>query len=89
MNNTLQNQHITPAIREFIATRLLYSESGFGYSDETPLFREGILDSLAVVELVEFVQEHFGIKVEQPELRPDNFDSVARLTAFVCSKLGK
>jgi acyl carrier protein len=86
MTNKIDNQQIEPAIREFIATRLLYSNDGFKYADDTPLLQEGIIDSLGVVELVEFVQTQLGVKVEQKEVRPDNFDSVAKLAAFVRSK---
>ncbi len=77
---------VEPQIREFIATNLLYSTEGFPYADDTSLIREGIIDSLGVVELVEFVQSRFGIKVDQQEVVPDNFESVARLGAFVRSK---
>jgi acyl carrier protein len=86
MSDNAANQPIEPAIREFIATRLLYCSDGFKYPDNAPLLREGIIDSLGVVELVEFVQESFGIKVEQQEVRPDNFDSVEKLAAFVRRK---
>ena len=88
MTEKAENQQIEPAIREFIATRLLYSSDGFSYADDAPLLREGIIDSLGVVELVEFVQSHFGVKVEQQEVRPDNFDSVSKLAAFVRRKRG-
>lgn len=86
MTNKINDQQIEPAIRDFIATRLLYSKDGFTYPDDAPLLREGIIDSLGVVELVEFVQAHFGVKVEQKDVRPDNFDSVAKLAAFVRRK---
>ncbi|HWX18580.1 MAG TPA: acyl carrier protein [Candidatus Binatia bacterium] len=88
MTDKAENQQIEPAIREFIATRLLYSSDGFSYADDAPLLREGIIDSLGVVELVEFVQGQFGVKVEQQEVRPDNFDSVSKLAAFVRRKKG-
>ena len=88
MTNKVNDQQIEPAIREFIATRLLYSKEGFTYPDDAPLLREGIIDSLGVVELVEFAQTHFGVKVEQKDVRPDNFDSVAKLAAFVRRKQG-
>jgi len=39
-----------------------------------------------VVELVEFVQKNFKVKVSQHEVTPDNFDSVAKLAAFVRRK---
>jgi len=88
MTEKAENHQIELAIRDFIATRLLYSNDGFTYADDAPLLREGIIDSLGVVELVEFVQAQFGVKVEQQEVRPDNFDSVAKLAAFVRRKKG-
>ncbi len=89
MTNTISSQEIEKAARDFIARNLLYSSDGFGYSDTTSLIGEGILDSLGVVELVEFVQTQFGIKVDQQEVTPDNFDSVAKLAAFVRRKQGQ
>lgn len=78
--------HIEAAIREFIAKNLLYSEDGFGYGDDVSLLRERIIDSLGVVELAAFLTRRFGVKVEQPEVKPDNFDSVTKLAAFVRRK---
>ena len=87
MSQTVE-QNIEPSIRDFIATRLLYSNEGFNYADDASLLREGIIDSLGVVELVEFLQAQFQLKVEQQEVRPDNFDSVAKMAAFVRRKRG-
>ncbi len=80
------SQEIEKPIKDFIASRLLYSKDGFGYPDDASLLKEGIIDSLGVVELVEFLQSQFGIKVEQQEVRPDNFDSVANMAAYVRRK---
>ncbi len=63
-----------------------YSKEGFTYADDASLLREGIIDSLGVVELVTFLQSRFGLKIEQSEVRPENFDSVAKLAAFVRRK---
>ena len=82
------NQEIEKPIRDFIASRLLYSKEGFTHPDDASLLREGIIDSLGVVELVEFLQAHFALKIEQQEVRPDNFDSVAKMAAFVRRKTG-
>src|SRR6266496_2679682 len=81
------NMQIEVKIREFIAANLLFSQDGFPYADAASFLQEGIIDSLGVMELVEFVQKTFGVKVEQQEVTPDNFDSVAKLTAFVRRKL--
>jgi acyl carrier protein len=79
---------IEARIREYISRNLLFSEEGFPYGDDESFLQVGIIDSLGVMELVEFVQRDFGIQVEQAEVTPDCFDSVARLAAFIRRKGG-
>ena len=88
MDMNTNDHHIEAAIRTFIAASLLYSEEGFAYSDDASLLRERIIDSLGVVELAVFLHKRFGVKVEQAEVRPENFDSVRRLAALVRRKQG-
>jgi acyl carrier protein len=78
---------IEARIRDYIARQLLFSEDEFPYADDASFMQEGIIDSLGVMELVEFVQRDFGIQVAQTEVVPDHFDSVAKLAAFVKGKL--
>jgi acyl carrier protein len=70
-------------IRDFLARNLLYREDGFPHGDDASLVDEGVVDSVGVLELVNFVTERFGIAVSPAEITPENFDSVARLAAFV------
>lgn len=79
-------QDIEAAIRDYIATNLLYSTDGFPHDDDVSFLREGIIDSLGVMELVDFVQKTFGFRVDPPEITPDHFDSVRKLAAFVRRK---
>ena len=83
-----EDPKIEVEIRSYIAENLLYSESGFPYKDDTSFLGEGIIDSLGVMELVDFVQQTFSLVINQSEVTPENFDSVARLSAFVRLKLG-
>jgi acyl carrier protein len=86
MDKPVNDQSIETAIRSYIATNLLYSEEGFPYPDDASLIRERVIDSLGVVELAAFLARRFGVRVEQSEVRPENFDSVTRLCAFVRRK---
>ncbi|TSA41537.1 MAG: acyl carrier protein [Verrucomicrobiales bacterium] len=88
MSNTTDNQQIEKSVRDFIAVNLLYSTDGFPHKDDTSLLKEGIIDSLGVVELIEFAQKEYGVKVEPLEVTPDNFDSVAKLCTFIRRKRG-
>ncbi len=82
------DQILEAHIREFVTRELLFSPDGFPYADNASFLQEGIIDSLGVMELVAFVQQSFGVNVEQHEIKPENFDSVMRLAAFVRRKQG-
>lgn len=87
MANEFDMFQIEERIKDFVARNLLYSETGFPYADDTSFLQEGIIDSLGVLELAEFLQSSFGIKVAQPEVTRENFDSVTALARFVRAKL--
>ena len=83
----MNTPQIEQSIRNFIGCNLLYSAEEFSLPADVSLLKEGILDSLGVVDLVEFVQTNFSVKIEQPEVTPANFDSVEKITAFINRKL--
>lgn len=55
-------------------------------SDDEPLIENGVLTSLQTVELVMFMEDRFGITVEDDELDEENFGSVENIAALVESK---
>jgi acyl carrier protein len=77
---------IEPQIRDYVARNLLFSDNGFGYGDDASFLQEGIVDSVGVLELVLFVEETFGVEVNDQEIIPDNFDSVDKLANYIRSK---
>jgi acyl carrier protein len=79
-------QTVEAQIRNYVNQNLLYSDNGFEYSDDDSFLEEGIVDSVAVVELVMFVEEIFGITPEDHEIVPENFDSVNKLARYIRSK---
>jgi methoxymalonate biosynthesis acyl carrier protein len=53
---------------------------------EEHLITSGLLDSLAAVELIGYLERQFGIEVMDGDLEIANFDSIAAIVAFVVSK---
>ena len=53
----------------------------------TPLFSSRLLDSVALVELLSYVEEEFGVKVKASEMRPENLDTVDALVQLIQGKL--
>lgn len=46
----------------------------------------GIIDSTGILEVIFFLEESFGIKVEDEEMVPENLDSIDNLVAFIARK---
>ncbi len=78
---------IQETLRNYIAQNILFTPEGFAYSDNDSFLENGILDSTGVVEMVAFLEDHFKISVEDSEITPQNFDSIASLAAYVSGKL--
>ena len=87
MNHPIDNTNVDQRIRDFIAQNLLYSADGFTHPDEASFLQQGIIDSLGILQLVEFVQADFRIVVDPQEIMPENFDSVGKLAGFIRRKL--
>jgi acyl carrier protein len=74
-------------IRRYIADNILFTGNGYPYSDDASFLNEGVVDSMNVLELVMFVEQNFGIKVDDQEIIPDNFDSITKLATYVQNKV--
>ncbi len=55
-------------------------------STETPLFSDGLLDSMIVLEMAAFVEREAGVKFGPLDMNLQNMDSVAKLLRFVGAK---
>jgi acyl carrier protein len=60
--------------------------AGAAPGDADSLLEAGIIDSTGVLEIIEFLQKEFGIRVEDEEIVAENLDSVERIAAFVDRK---
>jgi acyl carrier protein len=75
-------------IRQYILSEFLPGEKPSNLRDDTPLRTSGILDSVATLRLVSFVEERYGIEVEAHEAGVENFDRIDAIAALVQSKGG-
>ena len=71
----------TSLVREFVVENFLFGD-GEVLKEDTSFMEEGIIDSTGILELVFFLEETFGIKVEDTELIPENFDSLIKISEY-------
>ena len=76
---------IRTQIKKFIIDNFMFGNSN-EIKDDTSFLGEGIIDSTGVLELVTFIEETFGLKVDDEELIPENLDSVANIVGYLQKK---
>jgi acyl carrier protein len=79
----MDKENTTSKIRNFLAQQFPMTKK---VGDEEPLLKNGLIDSLGILEVVTFLEKEFGIAISDDELLPENFESVRRLSSFVRQK---
>ncbi len=74
-------QTIEHDIRQFLTNGL--GRDVANVAADTSLLEAGLLDSVAVIALVDFVGRHFNVDVTEDDMVPENFDSIAAIVTFV------
>lgn len=77
----MTSDDVRARIRSYVISRFHLSRAR-GLGDEDSLLDTQVIDSLGILELVEFLEETFAIQVTDDELTPENFDSIGALARF-------
>jgi acyl carrier protein len=81
------NQEILDVVKTFILTEFLPGEEPSAFTETTPLVSGGILDSLATLRLVSFVEEQYNIQLEPHELVAENLETLTLIAELIAGKL--
>ena len=74
-------------IRAFVTSNFYVADAS-ALDDDASLLNQGIIDSTGVLEVISFIQDTFGLTVEDEEMLPNNFDSIKRIADYVVRKKG-
>jgi acyl carrier protein len=83
----LSMQEVKQTIKGYILEEFLPGENPAELSDSTPLITGGILDSLATIKLVVFLEQRFQIQIQAHETMADYLDTIADIAKLVNSKI--
>ncbi len=73
-------------VRDFVVSNFLFGEAG-SLQDDTSFLDSGIIDSTGMLELIMFLENNCGVKIEPEEMVPENLDSIDRVVQFLKRKL--
>ena len=81
------SEQIKKSLKDFILTEFLPGEDASELTDTTPLITGGVLDSIATLKLVLFLEETYGASFQAHEIDADHMDTIADIDRLVESKV--
>jgi acyl carrier protein len=84
----MESAVIVQQLRSFIVENFLFGQDS-SLKDGDSFLQVGILDSTGVLQLVAFLEDKYGITVEDGELTPENLDSINNIVAYLSRKMGR
>ena len=79
-------ENIQDVVKQFILREFLPEEDPESLTETTPLITGGLLDSIATLKLVMFIEEQFGVTLQAHETDPDYLDNLVLIAKTVLSK---
>jgi acyl carrier protein len=77
---------IQTSLERFIKDELLVGAKNTTLTPETSLISSGIIDSLSLIRLINFIESHFGVTIEDHEVVVENFETLNNLATLIASK---
>lgn len=69
-------------IRTYLATEVLH-DPAYPMADDEALISSGLIDSFSLVDIALWVEEKFGVHIDNSDLNADQFDTLDQLTAYI------
>jgi acyl carrier protein len=84
----MSESSIESHVRTFIAANFPLRSTSDPIGADDSLVESGVIDSAGVLELVEFIEERFGVSIPFEDLVPEHFDTIRSVTSYVASRTG-
>ena len=76
---------LIPKLSTFLANDILKQPDRTIAPDE-PLISSGLIDSFSLMDVALFVEDNYGVRIEDPELNADTFDNLDQLAQLIESR---
>ena len=77
--------HTLAQLEHFIATQIL-KRPDRKITAEEPLLSSGLIDSFNLMDLALYVEDTFGVRIEDTELNANTFDTLSQLSGLIESR---
>ncbi|RPI82452.1 MAG: acyl carrier protein [Chloroflexi bacterium] len=74
-------------IERYIVDEIMMKGKDTKIEPDQSLLSSGVIDSLSILRLIAFIEDRFGITVDDDEVVPENFDTKNMIKSLILSKM--
>lgn len=82
----MTRDEILTRLRDFVQENFLYMRSDFELSDDQSLLGRGVVDSMGVMEMLEFLETEFGVRVADVDVTEEKIGSLSAIADYVSAR---
>jgi acyl carrier protein len=83
----IAQEAIKAQVRQYISANFLMGANVAELRDDDSFMGQNVIDSAGVLELIAYLEQIYGIKVDEDEMIPDNLDSLNGIGHYLQRKL--
>jgi len=81
----MEEHQIATQLRDYIAAKALKGKD-VGLDAESPLLEWGVINSLEMMRLLNFIETQFAVDIPFEKMTPDHFTNIRTITALIVSQ---
>ena len=85
----MQKNDVIARLRSFIEENFLYMRPNFELGDSDSLMGKGIVDSMGVMEMLEFIDSEFGVTVAETDVTEEKIGTLNAIASYVLTHQGQ
>ncbi len=74
---------IEETVKGFIVSQLMIGKRGDHLDTHYSLIENGVLDSLGIIRLIQFIEDRFFLSIEDEDIVPENFENMECISQFI------
>lgn len=78
--------NVETEIRQFVEENYVLTGEIDQLNADQSLMEQGIIDSIGIFALVDYIEQTYGVSVSDDEITPENLDAINRIVAYITRK---
>jgi len=79
----MNKEAVLARLRAFVEENFLYMRPDFELGLDDSLMGNGVVDSMGVMEMIQFLEDEFGISVDDADITEENIGTLNAIASYV------